>query len=123
MDEYRSSIHIPVAEVRGKFVKMIDQLELLSKRLNRSVTKKAVTIDEFEKILRNWDDMIEAPSFRTHILPLQLVNLLIIQNKIHLHNQYKSYSHVRLEILSHMHKTAETLTKQLKNIQGYTVEV
>lgn len=123
IDENNSSIQIPIAEVQAKFVGMIDQLERLTKQLNRGVKKKAITIDEFEKLLRSWDDMIEAPSFRTHILPLQLVNLLIIQNKIHLHNEYKSYSHVRLEILSHMHKTAETLTKQLKNIQGFTVEV
>lgn len=117
------SINIPVAEVQAKFVFMINQLEQLTKQLNRAIKQNAVTINEFERLLRNWDDMIEAPSFRTHILPLQVVNLLIIQNKIHLHNNYKTYNHFRLEILSLMHKTVETLVIQLKNIQGYTVEV
>lgn len=123
IDENYSSIYIPILEVQEKFVAMIDQLERLTKQLSRGLEKKAVTVDEFEKLLRNWDDMIEAPSFRTHILPLQLVNLLIIQNKIHLHNKYKSYSYARLEILSYMHTTAKSLIKQLKNIQGFTVEV
>ncbi|WP_214798307.1 MULTISPECIES: 6-hydroxymethylpterin diphosphokinase MptE-like protein [unclassified Exiguobacterium] len=123
IDEKCSSIHIPVGEVQEIFVGMINQLERLTKQLGRMIKQKAVTIDEFEKLLRSWDDMIIAPSFRTHIMPLQVVNILIIQNKIYLHNQHKTYSHIRLEILSFMHKTVETLIRQLKNIQGFTVEV
>ncbi len=52
---------------------ILERLQTLEKRLKRTMYKKAVTVDEFEKILLDWDAMIEAPFFRTHIMPLQLV--------------------------------------------------
>ncbi len=81
-----------------------------------------MTVDEFEKMLRDWDAMIEAPSFRTHIMPLQLVNLLIIQNKIRFHNRYNRTSAARLSILSRMFEAIQELETQLHTIKQTYVE-
>lgn len=118
-----SAINIPVEKVQSKFAEVINQLESLKKRLRRSINQKAITVDEFEKILNGWDDLIETSSFRTHILPLQLVNFLIIQNKISSHNRFQKYSSVRIQILVHMFETIEKLIEQLKSIHALKIEV
>lgn len=111
-----SSIEIPVDDVLQILGSISEHLSLMHKRLNRVVKQKAVTIDEFERMLRDWDTMIEAPSYRTHIMPLQLVNLLTIQNKINLHNRYRRTSEMRLVILSRMQNAIQELQIQLKKL-------
>ncbi|KQS19882.1 hypothetical protein ASF99_08335 [Exiguobacterium sp. Leaf187] len=101
---------------------ILERLQTLEKRLKRTMYKKAVTVDEFEKILLDWDAMIEAPFFRTHIMPLQLVNLLIIQNKIKIHNRYNRTSAMRLSILSRMVESIQELENQLYTIKQTCVE-
>jgi len=101
---------------------ILERLQTLEKRLKRTMYKKAVTVDEFEKILLDWDAMIEAPFFRTHVMPLQLVNLLIIQNKIKIHNRYNRTSAMRLSILSRMVESIQELENQLYTINQTCVE-
>jgi len=95
---------------------IIDYLNILDKKLNRIVKQKAVTVEEFEKMLRDWDAMIEAPFYRTNIMPLQLVSLLAIQNKIKLHNIHQRTNKMRLKILFSMKDTIQELKLQLENI-------
>ncbi|WP_269317773.1 motility associated factor glycosyltransferase family protein [Exiguobacterium sp. KJ 601] len=110
-------LNIPIKYVQNLLDSITHRLEILKKRLYRITNQKAVTVDEFEKILRDWDAMIEAPSFRTHIMPLQLVNLLIIQNKIKFHNRYNRTSALRLSILSRMFESIQELQTQLHTIK------
>lgn len=112
-----SELNVPIEHVQQLLDSVSERLQMLEKRLRRVMNQKAVTIDEFEKMLRDWDAMIEAPSFRTHIMPLQLVNLLIIQNKIKFHNRYNRTSALRLSILSRMHESIQELQAQLHTIK------
>ncbi|MCT4798784.1 motility associated factor glycosyltransferase family protein [Exiguobacterium profundum] len=112
-----SELNVPIEHVQQLLDSVSERLQMLEKRLGRAMNQKAVTIDEFEKMLRDWDAMIEAPSFRTHIMPLQLVNLLIIQNKIKFHNRYNRTSALRLSILSRMFESIQELQTQLHTIK------
>ena len=116
------NLNIPIEYVQGMLDSVLDRLQTLAKRLHRITQQKAVTVDEFEKMLRDWDAMIEAPSFRTHIMPLQLVNLLIIQNKIKFHNRYNRTSAMRLSILLRMFEAIQELETQLRTIKRIYVE-
>ncbi|MCT4784097.1 hypothetical protein, partial [Exiguobacterium himgiriensis] len=116
------NLNIPIEYVQGMLDSVLDRLQTLAKRLHRITQQKAVTVDEFEKMLRDWDAMIEAPSFRTHIMPLQLVNLLIIQNKIKFHNRYNRTSAMRLSILLRMFEAIQELETQLRTIKRTYVE-
>lgn len=115
--------NVPVMQVQRDLVGHMDRFERLSKKLGRSVKQRAVNIDEFEALLREWDSMLDLPAFRTHIMPLQFVNLLIIQNKIKLHNQYRKSSSMRIQILHFMKETIDSLIKQLSNIHELKIEV
>lgn len=117
-----TELKIPIEHVQSLLDSISERLLTLKKRLHRLMNQKAVTGDEFEKILRDWDAMIEAPSFRTHIMPLQLVNLLIIQNKIKFHNRYNRTSAMRLSILSRMHESIQELQTQLHTIKQACAE-
>lgn len=121
-DPNNVTIDIPIEYVRGLLDSISSRLGVMQKRLSRVINQKAVTVDEFEKMLRDWDAMIEAPSFRTHIMPLQLVNLLIIQNKIKFHNSYERTNAMRLIILSRMNQTIQELQIQLEQINNVHVE-
>lgn len=114
---------VPVNQVQRYLVGHMERFERLSKKLGRSVKQRAVNIDEFEALLRDWDSMLDLPAFRTHIIPLQYVNLLIIQNRIKLHNQFKKSSSVRIQILQCMKDMMDTLIEQLKKIHELTIEV
>lgn len=118
----KNTMELPIKHVQDLLDSIIQRLQSLKKRLNRVLDKKAVTVDEFEKILNDWDAMIEAPSFRTHIMPLQLVNLLIIQNKIKIHNRYNRTSAMRLSILLRMVESIQELENQLYTINQTCVE-
>ncbi|WP_214741698.1 6-hydroxymethylpterin diphosphokinase MptE-like protein [Exiguobacterium sp. s48] len=117
-----SELNVPIEHVQQLLDSVSERLQMLEKRLRRVMNQKAVTIDEFEKMLRDWDAMIEAPSFRTHIMPLQLVNLLIIQNKIKFHNRYNRTSALRLSILSRMFESIQELQTQLYTIKQACAE-
>lgn len=117
-----TELNIPIEYVQNLLDSILHRLQKLKKRLHRVMNQKAVTVDEFEKLLRDWDAMIEAPSFRTHIMPLQLVNLLIIQNKIRFHNRYNRTSAARLSILSRMFEAIQELETQLHTIKQTYVE-
>ena len=117
-----TELNVPIENVQQLLNSVSERLQTLEKRLRRVMNQKAVTVDEFEKMLRDWDAMIEAPSFRTHIMPLQLVNLLIIQNKIKYHNRYNRTSAMRLSILSRMYESIQELQTQLDTIKRTNVE-
>lgn len=89
----------------------------LEKKLNRLSAQRAISKKEFEKILRDWDGMIEYKNFKSHIMPLQIVSLLIIQNKIQLHNYLRQSSETRLLIIRMMKTTLQTLIHQLREYQ------
>ncbi|WP_214703396.1 MULTISPECIES: 6-hydroxymethylpterin diphosphokinase MptE-like protein [unclassified Exiguobacterium] len=112
-----AELNVSIEHVQQLLDSVSERLQTLEKRLRRVMNQKAVTVDEFEKMLRDWDAMIEAPSFRTHIMPLQLVNLLIIQNKIKFHNRYNRTSALRLSILSRMFESIQELQTQLYTIK------
>lgn len=114
---------VPVKNVQVELVGHMERFERLSKKLGRVVQQKAVNVDEFESLLRDWDSMIGLPAFRTHIMPLQFVNLLIVQNKIKMHNRFRKSSSMRIQILQFMKDTVDTLIQQLKNIHELTIEV
>lgn len=108
------AIEIPIDNLKNIFKTVYSNMQVVDKHLKRIVKQKAVTIDEFEKVLRHWDDMIESPNFRTHAMPLQLVNLMIIQNKIKLHNRCRRTNSTRLMILNLMNQTIQKLSEQMK---------
>lgn len=118
-----TSFYVPVNQVQKDLLGHIERFERLSKKLGRSVKQRAVNIDEFEALLREWDSMIDLPAFRTHIMPLQFVNLLMIQNKIKLHNRFRKSSSVRMQILCFMKDTIDSLIRQLSNIHEIKIEV
>ncbi|AHA31507.1 motility associated factor glycosyltransferase family protein [Exiguobacterium sp. MH3] len=115
-------IYIPIEHVQDLLNSVIQRLQNLKQKLYRIMNQKAVTVNEFEKVLRGWDAMIETPSFRSHIMPLQLVNLLIIQNKIKLHNRYNQTSAMRLSILSQMFDAIQELENQIYTIKQTYVD-
>ena len=123
LDVNDSEVPVNIKNVKDKIENIINASEFLKKRLNRIVKNKAVTVQEFEKILRTWDSLIEIPYFRTYALPLQFLNFLIIQNKIHSHNRYKNHSSIRLQVLIQMFETIESLVQQSKSIQEINIEV
>lgn len=112
-----TDLSIPIESVQGVLDSILHRLNILEKRLHRLKNQRAVTVDEFEKMLRDWDAMIEASSFRTHIMPLQLVNLLVIQNKIKFHNRYNRTSAMRISILSRMFEATQELENQIRTIK------
>lgn len=122
IDDFAEIIDIPLDRVSALLGSILNRLDVMLNRLKRVLQQKAVTIDEFEKMLRDWDAMIEAPSFRTQIMPLQLVNLLIIQNKIQFHNRYQRTSAMRLTILSQMQQTLQDLQKQIERLEISNLE-
>ncbi|WP_404284840.1 motility associated factor glycosyltransferase family protein [Exiguobacterium aurantiacum] len=99
------------------FEKILSKLLSLDKKISRYSNQRAISKQEFQKILREWDDMIELKRFKSHVMPLQIVNVLIIQNKIQLHNYFDQSSDVRLQIIKMMETTLQTLIHQLREYQ------
>lgn len=92
-----------------------DLKEVLLK-FKRMSTQKAITTKEFDLSLAVWDQMLEIPNFKSFVMPLQVVKMLIVQNKIQLHNHLNQNSQKRIEILKLMYNTVESFINQINLI-------
>lgn len=100
--------------VNQTFKRILVKLEVIKKKIHRFANQQAMSKVDFEKSLREWDKTLEIDQFKTHVMPLQIVNMLTIQNRIKSHNYLGQTSDVRLEIIKSMNETLDVLISQLK---------
>lgn len=104
---------IKVADTYKIMERIKDELLVISSKIKRISNQRAVTLKEFDVGLKAWDCMLEIGDFKTFVMPLQVVKMLIIQNKIQLHDHLNQNSEKRIEILKLMYDTVESFINQI----------
>lgn len=107
---------IKVADTYKIMERIKDELLVISSKIKRISNQRAVTLKEFDVGLKAWDCMLEIGDFKTFVMPLQVVKMLIIQNKIQLHDHLNQNSEKRIEILKLMYDTVESFINQINLI-------
>lgn len=111
-----------IENITDIFSLVIMDLDKAYRKLKRLNNLKAIDKKDYHKALRDWNNLIEAQNFRTYVMPLQIVNLIVIQNKIKLYNHSKQLNQSRLDIIKLMYNTIRTLNRQLREFKDINSE-